>query len=63
MDSEREKKERCLIATVDKLTLYGGRRTATTASAGVGQKRWHMRRDRMSPCYTMRLADVPMAKL
>ena len=63
VDSAREKKERALMAAVDKLNLYGGRGTMTTASAGVGRKEWHMRRERMSPCYTTRLADVPRARL
>lgn len=63
VDPEREKKERDLMAAVDRLNLYGGHGTVTTASAGLGRKQWHMRRDRMSPCYTTRLADVPRVRL
>ena len=33
-----------------------------TAPAGMRQK-WQMRRDRLSPCYTTRLEDVPVARL
>ena len=62
VDLEREKKERALMAAVDKLNLYGGSGTVRTATAGFRQK-WAMRRDRMSPCYTTRLTDVPVAKL
>ena len=50
------------MAAVDKLNLYGGSGTVRTATAGFRQK-WAMRRDRMSPCYTTRLADVPRARL
>lgn len=47
----------------DELNLYYGSGTVRMASGGVGQKQWHMRQDRMSPCYTTRLADVPRARL
>ncbi len=62
VDPEREKKERCLMAAVDKLNLYGGSSTVRMATAGFRQK-WAMRRDRMSPCYTTRVADVPRVSL
>ena len=63
VDPEREKKEQALMAAADKLNLRYGHGTVQTASGGVGRKQWHMRRDRMSPCYTTRLADVPRASL
>ena len=62
VDPEREAKEKRLMAAVDKLNLWGGRSTVRTATAGF-QQRWQMRRERISPCYTTRLADVPKARL
>ena len=62
VDPERVAKERALMAVVDKLNLYYGRGTVRTATAGIAQK-WHMRRDRMSPCYTTRLADLALVTL
>ncbi len=62
VDPEREKKERALMAAVDKLNLWGGSGTVRMGTAGFRQK-WAMRRDRMSPCYTTRLEDVPRARL
>ena len=63
VDPEREEKERRLMAAVPiKLNLWGGRGTVRTAAAGVRQD-WQMRRDRLSPCYTTRLKDVPRAML
>ncbi len=50
------------MAAADKLNFYYGRGTVRPATAGIQQK-WQMRRDRMSPCYTTRLADVPRARL
>ncbi len=62
LDPEREKKERALMAAVDKLNLWGGGGTVRMGTAGFRQK-WAMRRDLISPCYTTRLADVPRAAL
>ena len=62
VNTEREEKERRLMAAVDKLNLWGGRGTVRTATAGMRQP-WQMRQDRLSPGYTTRLADVPMARL
>ncbi len=64
VDPEREAKERRLMEAVDKLNLWGGRGTVHAASMGTGKKQeWQMRRDRKSPCYTTRIAEVPRAKL
>ena len=62
VDPAREKKERALMAAVDKLNLWGGSGTVRRATAGFRQK-WAMRRDRMSPCYTTRLSDVPTVRV
>ncbi len=50
------------MAAADKLNLYFGRGTVRMATSGFRQP-WQMRRERMSPCYTTRLADVPRARL
>ncbi len=51
-----------LMAAADALNLYYGSGTVRPATMGFGQ-RWQMRRERLSPCYTTRLRDVPMARL
>ena len=50
------------LAAADQLNLWGGRGTVRTATAGMRQQ-WQMRRDQLSPCYTTRMEDVPVAKL
>ena len=62
VDPEREAKERRLMEAADKLNLWYGRGTVRTAATGVRQD-WQMRRDRLSPCYTTRLEDVPKVTL
>ena len=62
VDPEREKKQRRLMAAVDVLNLHYGRNPVRTATAGFEQ-RWQMRREKMSPCYTTRLNDVPAARV
>ena len=59
---KRETKEQRLTEAVDQLNLRYGRGTVRTATAGVRQG-WRMRRDRLSPCYTTRLEDVPKVEL
>ena len=62
VDLEREEKERRLMEAADKLNLWYGSGTVRTATAGTRHE-WRMRRDRLSPCYTTRLADVLRATL
>ena len=62
VDPEQEAKEAWLMAAVDKFNLWGGRGTLRAATLGINQ-RWQMRRERMSPCYTTRLRDVPQASI
>ena len=59
VNPEREEKERQLMAAVDRLNLWGGRGMVRTATAGTCQT-WQMRRERLSPCYTTRLEDMPI---
>ena len=61
VNSEREEKERRLMAAVDRLNLWGGRGTVRLATAGTRQT-WQMRRERLSPCYTTRLEDVSVVR-
>ena len=64
VDLKREEKERRTMAAVDKLNLWGGRGTVRMAAMGAGgSQEWQMRRDRKSPYYTTRMADVPQAKV
>ncbi len=62
VDPEREAKEKRLMAAADALNLHYGRGTVRTATSGAGQN-WQMRRERLSPCYTTRLADVPRVQI
>ena len=62
VDPEREEKERRLMAAADALNLYYGRGTVRTATAATRQT-WQMRRERMSPCYTTRIEDLPRASV
>ena len=62
VDPEREEKERRIMEAADKLNLWYGRGTVRTSTAGVRQE-WQMRQDRLSPCYTTHLEDVPKAAL
>ena len=62
VDPAAEEKQRRLMAAVDKLNLWVGRGTVRPATMGFSQKR-QMRQDGKSPCYTIRLEDVPRASL
>lgn len=55
-------KDRALMATMDALNARYGRGTATIASAGIGARPSDTRRERLSPHWTTRIADVPVAR-
>ena len=64
VDPERQEKERRLMASVDKLNLWGGRGTVRAATMGASKPQgWQMRRERETPCYTTRIEDVPRARI
>jgi len=48
------------VALMDKLNQKG-RRTLYFAGQGI-QQAWQVQREIMSPCYTTRLADIPIAR-
>lgn len=50
-----------LMKTLDQINRKYGRDTVTFFSTSV-TKPWHMRRERMSPCYTTQWSDVPVAR-
>jgi DNA polymerase V len=49
-----------LMATLDRLHAKFGRSSIRLAAELVGHN-WHVRKDRLSPCYTTRWEDVPLA--
>lgn len=49
-----------LMSLMDKLNQQG-RGTLYFAGQGI-QQAWQMKREMLSPCYTTRLADVPIAR-
>lgn len=50
-----------LMAAMDTINDRYGRGTMTMASAGAVRKAWSMKRERMTPQYTKRWDDVPIA--
>jgi DNA polymerase V len=53
---------RALVAAMDSLNARFGRGTTTIAAAGMGAKASDTRRERLSPHWTTRISDVPVAK-
>lgn len=51
-----------LMAAIDAINGRMGRNTIQSAAAGI-QKPWQQRRQRLSPCYTTRLEDLPVVRL
>ncbi|WP_371265889.1 DUF4113 domain-containing protein [Nitrosospira multiformis] len=54
------KRSQRLIRTMDTLNSRYGRNTVSVFSVS-SPKPWAMRREAMSPCYTTRWSDVPIA--
>ncbi|WP_240141438.1 DUF4113 domain-containing protein [Nitrosomonas sp. HPC101] len=50
-----------LMQTIDQLNDRYGRGTIIYGSAGIGKKTWSMNQQRKTPCYTMKLRDIPIA--
>lgn len=55
-------KARALIAAMDSLNARFGRGTATIAAAGIGTRRSDTRREHLSPHWTTRISDIPVAR-
>lgn len=53
-----------LMSAVDRINLKFGKNTLRVASAGIGEQKrnWQMRQELRTPCYTTRLADIPVAR-
>ena len=62
IDRERERKQKALMQAADKLNLWYGRGTVRPASTGHRQT-WAMRQNYLTPRYTTRISDVPIARL
>lgn len=50
------------LAAMDALNARFGRNTATIAAAGIGPRRSDTRREKLSPHWTTRITDVPIAR-
>ena len=61
-DYEDRDKKQALMQAVDKVNQLMGRDTVRVASAGFDRK-WKLRQERLSPCYTTRWKDVLNIKL
>jgi len=56
----REKQNR-LMEVMDRINAKHGRNTLSLVSAGDGKK-WWIRQEKLCPCWTTRLSDLPIAK-
>lgn len=59
--ADKARSER-LMTVLDSINTRMGRNTLQTAAAGI-RKPWQQRRERLSPCYTTRIEDVPVVRL
>ena len=62
IDRERELMQKALMKAADQLNLYYGRGTVRPASTG-HRRAWAMRQNHLTPRYTTRISDVPVARL
>ena len=56
-DRLKRGKRKRLMSSVDKINQLMGRDTVRIASQGYGRK-WKLRQERLSPCYTTRFSDI-----
>ncbi|MFC7693771.1 Y-family DNA polymerase [Paeniroseomonas aquatica] len=59
-DAPTEREAKCM-ATMDSLNARFGRGTVSLAATGI-EKGWKLRAEHHSPCYTTRLAEVPVVR-
>ena len=57
-DTVDRKKHHNLMVVMDRVNEYYGRNTLKIAAMGDGQA-WKIKQERLSPCYTTRLSDLP----
>jgi len=57
-DTVDRKKHHDLMVVMDKVNEYYGRNTLKIAAMGDG-KAWKIKQERLSPCYTTRITDLP----
>uniref|UniRef100_UPI0004636F6E DUF4113 domain-containing protein n=1 Tax=Franconibacter pulveris TaxID=435910 RepID=UPI0004636F6E len=60
-DNAPKPNSEALMSVMDTLNMKDGKGTLYFAGQGIMQS-WQMRREMLSPCYTTRLADVPIAR-
>jgi len=60
ISAERRKKEKIIMKVTDNINKKHGRHTITMAAAG-DRKKWWIRQEKLSPCWTTRLSDLPVA--
>ncbi len=60
-DIQRHKSSRAVMSVMDRVNAKYGKDTLQYASSGL-RKNWEMRRDKMSPQFTTRWADIPGVK-
>ena len=56
-DKLKRGKRKRLMSSVDKINQLMGRDTVRIASQGYGRK-WKLRQERLSPCYTTHFSDI-----
>lgn len=49
-----------LMQTIDRINDQYGKGAIVYGSAGIGRKSWSMNQQRKTPCYTMKLRDIPI---
>ena len=60
LDIDREQSD-CMMKTIDKINYRYGSRTIKLASEGI-ERKWSMKREKVSPCYTTRFDELVEVK-
>ena len=61
-DTVDRRKKRKLMCSVDRINMLMGRDKVYLASQGV-QKRWTIKKQQLSPCYTTQFSDLLTVKI
>jgi DNA polymerase V len=60
-DTEDRKRSKVLMKTLDRINKTFGKNTLRVASQGY-ERRWKLRAEKLSPCYTTDIAKLPSVK-
>lgn len=60
---QHNKNSQNVMLALDTINKRYGRNTLRLASQGKEQAHWRMRRGRMSPCYTTKFSELPIARM